>query len=216
MENRILKPEPLVFPRGVRFPRKSEIPGNPGELLKRVGGARITTGYQLQKAEGKLFDTYIEANIHAPNVFDVFRKLCYELMPDVAAPIIGLKDEEPVFGPYTYRALALALFEPHIDLLQNDGFLEFGLIHQSTLAFEEVFVASPKYFKIWTNNGGAAEEVLQSFGIPECINLEFIDQYPMVSLSVGDHGNAAWTSPFYSIQDEFANLPKPDYPESEH
>ncbi len=135
-------------------------------------------------------------------------------MPDVAAPLIGMKEEEPVIGPYTDRALALSVFEPYADLLQNDGFLEFGMIHQSDLAFEEVFVASPKYFKIWTNNRTAAEEVLQSAGIPECDNLEFLDEYPMVSLSLGDKGKAAWAGPFYAIQDEFVKLPKAEGPES--
>lgn len=131
-------------------------------------------------------------------------------MPEFAAPIVGIKEDDPVFGPYTYRAFALGVFEPYIDLLQNDGFLEFGLIHQSDLAFEEIFVSSSKYFKIWTKNARAAEEVLQSFAIPRCEILQFIDEYPMVSLSVGDDGNAAWANPFYAIQDEFAKLPEPE------
>jgi hypothetical protein len=173
------------------------------------------TGFIRQEAEGKPFKSYVEANVHAPQIFDVFRKLSFALMPDAAAPIIGIKDDEPVFGPYTYRALALGVFEPYIDLLQNDGFLEFGLIHQSNLAFEEIFVTSPKYFKIWTNNADAAEEVLKSVGIPKTESLEFIDEYPMVSKSVSDKGQAAWTNPFYSIQDEFAKLPKTEPPRLE-
>lgn len=167
-------------------------------------------------AEGKAFDTYIEANVHAPNIFDVFRRLVFELIPDVAAPLIGMKDKEPVFGPYTDRAWAVGVFEPYIDLLQNDGFLEFGMIHQSELAFEEIFVASPKYFKIWTNKGSAAEEVLQAFGIPKCRELEFIDEYPLVSLSIGDDFTADWPGPFYAIQDEFAKLPEPTGMIDEH
>lgn len=207
-----IKPEPLIFPHGIRFPRKNEIPGDPSDVLKKVARAQITTGYILQKTEGKSFDTYIEANVHATDVFDVFRKLSFALMPEVAAPLIGLKEEEPVFGPYTYRAAAVGAFEAYIDVLQNDGFLEFGLIHQSELAFEEIFVASPKYFKIWTNMGEVAEEVLQSAGIPILEQLEFIDEYPIVSLSVGKRGNAAWTDPFYSIQEGFAKLPKAEVP----
>jgi hypothetical protein len=215
LQNNVPKSEPLIFPRGVRFPRKNEIPGDPTEVLERVSRARIMTGYKLQKTEGKPFDTYIEANVHASSVFDVFRKLSFALMPDVAAPLIGIKEDEPVFGPYTDLALALAMFEPYIDLLQNDGFLEFGLVHQSKLAFEEIFVASSKYFKIWTNNSGAAQEVLQKSGIPESEALEFIDEYPMVSLSVDRKRNAAWGDPYYSIQNEFAKLPKAKVPRFE-
>jgi len=190
----------------VRFPFEEEIPGDSRETLASVAKARITTGYVIRKAEGELFDTYIEANVHAPDVFEVFRMLVFALMPDLAAPLIGIKEDDPVLGPYTDRRRAISVFEPHVDLLQNDGFLEFGMIHQSEIAFEEIFVASPKYFKIWTNNAAAAEKILQSAGLPKCGSLEFIDEYPMVSSSVGDNDNAEWTGPFYAIQDEFAKL----------
>ena len=207
LENKIAEPEPLIFPQGVRFPTNEEIPADSRDVLDRVANAKITTGYTLQNVDGRQFDAYFEANVHAPNVFEVFRQLSFSLMPEVAAPLIGIKEDEPVFGPYTDRALAIAVFEPYIHHLQNDGFLEFGVIHQSQSVFEEIFVASPKYFKIWTNNAKAAEAVLESAGIPKCEKLEFIDEYPMVSLSVAEDGNAAWLGPFYSIQEEFRKLP---------
>lgn len=199
----------------MRFPTKGDIPGDPADVLNRVALARITTGYTLHLANDQPWETYIEANVHATSVFEVFRKLGFALMPDVAAPLIGIKEEDPIFGPYTDRAWAVALFEPYVDLLQNDGFLEFGLVHQSESDFEEVFVASSKYFKIWTNKGHGAEEILKSAGIPRCESLEFIDEYPMVSLSVSEDGDAAWAGPFYAIQDEFAKLPQPFSPENE-
>lgn len=176
--------------------------------MARIAAANVTTGYVVRRAEGELFNSYIEANVHAPQIFEVFRKLVFGLLPEVAAPLVGMKDEEPVFGPYTDRALALAVFETHVDLLQNDGFLEFGMLHQSELAFEEVFVASPKYFEIWTNNEAAARDILNSASVPECESLEFIDQYPMVSKSVDKKGDAAWAGPFYAIQDAFGLLPQ--------
>ncbi|MBK8465636.1 MAG: hypothetical protein IPL32_07370 [Chloracidobacterium sp.] len=213
LDNNTLKSEPLIFPRGVRFPTRNDIPpADADEILERVSRAQITTGYIISQAEGQAFDAYIEANVHAPEVFEVFRNLCFSLLPEIASPLIGLKDEEPIFGPYTYRADAVGVLESYKDILENDGFLEFGLIHQSEIVFEEIFVASPKYFKIWTKNGGLAEEILQSARIPKCATLEFIDEYPMVSLSIGDNGNAAWTIPYHAIQDEFARLPKPEMP----
>ena len=193
----------------MRFPRKDEIPGDASEALSRIARARLTTGYILSEVKDQPYNTYIEANVHAPNIFEIFKALAFALMPDVAAPLIGLKDEDPVLGPYTDRVWALSVFEPYADLLQNDGFIEFGVLHQSDLAFEEIFVASPKYFKIWTNNGKAAEEILQSSRIPKCETIEFIDQYPMVSSSIDGRGNAAWTGPFHAIQDEFPKLPQP-------
>jgi len=208
------KPERLVFPRGVRFPRKNEIPGDPTEVLEKIAKARITTGYTIKTVKDKPFKAYLEVNVHAPDVFQLFRNLCFALMPDVASPLIGIKEDEPVFGPYTDRTLALSVFEPFVDLLQNDGFLEFGMLHQSKFAFEEVFVTSPKYFKIWTNQIEVAEKVLLNGGIPKCEELQFIDEYPMVSLSVNKKGSAAWADAFYSIQEVFKKLPVAEIPKS--
>ena len=74
--------------------------------------------------------------------------------------------------------------------------------------FYNIFRIVSEYFKIWTNSGSGAEDVLNSVNIPRCDKLEFIDQYPMVSLSLNNNGNAEWPGPYYSIQDEFAKLPK--------
>lgn len=93
-------------------------------------------------------------------------------------------------------------------------FLSLGLL--SPHAFEEIFVASPKYFKIWTNHGNVAAEVLESAGIPMSEQLEFIDEYPMVSESIGENRNAAWADPFYTIQDAFAKLPLAENTETEY
>ena len=120
------KPEPLIFPRGVRFPRKNEVPRGNEEALDGVSKANITTGYTRENHEEEGFTAYFEANVHAPKIFEIFCLLASSLMPDFAAPIIGLKDEEPTFGPYSDRDSALAVFKPHADLLQNDGFIEFG------------------------------------------------------------------------------------------
>ncbi|HMU35115.1 MAG TPA: hypothetical protein PKC89_14760 [Pyrinomonadaceae bacterium] len=209
MRNNVPHSEPLIFPRGVRFLRPDEIPGDASDMLSRIAKAKIFTGYVIKQVGDQPYKSYIEANVHAPSVFEVFRQLAFALLPEVAAPFIGIKDEEPVFGPYTERVWAVAIFEPYIDLLQNDGFLEFGIVNQSEFVFEEIFVASPKYFKIWTNHGDRVEEILQLNNIPRCKTLEFIDNYPMVSLSIDDQNNAAWAGPFYAIQDEFPNLPRP-------
>jgi len=178
-------------------------------LLKGLSKANITTGYTVRASADAPFTTYIEANVHAPKVFKVFRELCMALLPDIAAPLIGIKEEEPVLGPYTDRASAIATFEPYIDVLQNDGFLEFGMIHQSDFAFEEIFIASPKYFRIWTNDRVAAESVLNGAGLPFCETLEFIDNYPMVSVSIGNNDQAGWSAPYQAVTDEFSKLPPP-------
>ncbi len=198
----------------MRFPRAEDLPSESHDFLSRVVDARITTGYIATNAADQPYSAYIEANVHAPDVFTVFTSLAFGLMPDIAAPLIGIKEEEPIFGPYTDRAWAVGVFGPYIDILQNDGFLEFGILHQSEFAFEEIFVASSKYFKIWTSNGQLAETILRSNNIPRCETLQFIDEYPMVSESIGPDGSAAWCDPYYSLQEEFNRLPPPNVQEA--
>ena len=204
------KSEPLIFPKGVRFPRKNELPKGSEDALRRIAAANITTGYVRNDDGSAAFSSYFEANVHANKVFWVFVRLAISLLPDVAAPIIGLQDEEPVFGPYTSRDSAIEVFEPHTELLQHDGFLEFGITFQHKGRVEEIFVKSSKYFRIWTNQPEVVAEVLEDSAIPRVAKLEFIDEYPMVSKSINRNGNAAWPGVYHDIKDAFENLPPPN------
>jgi hypothetical protein len=202
------KPEPLIFPKGVRFARKNELPRGNEEAIDRIATANITTGFVRHDEENKSFTSYFEANIHANNVFAVFRDLVTSLLPEAAAPIIGLKDEEPIFGPYSERDLALKAFEPHVHELQNDGFLEFGMLFGYQGKIEEVFVKSSKHIQVWTSQPELVEQVFEQNNIPLIPDLQFIDQYPMVSKSVGKSGNAAWPLVLEVIQEAFSTLPE--------
>lgn len=201
------KSEPLIFPRGIRFPRKNEMPPGNEDALARIAGAGINTGYVRNDEGSDSFSSYFEANVHAHNVFSVFKELAQSILPEVAAPLIGIKEEGPTFGPYTDKQLAINVLEPHKELLQHDGFLEFGITFQYQGKIEEIFVASPKYFKIWTNQPELVARVFETAGIPECQKLEFIDEYPMVSMSIDKKGNAAWHGVYDAVTTAFADLP---------
>lgn len=178
-------------------------------MLRRITQAHITTGYIRDDVGGKTFGSYFEANVHAPNIFAVFNSLAQGLLPEIAAPIVGIKDEEPTLGPYTYLESAISVFEPHIELLQNDGFLEFGVTFQDEGKVEEIFVKSSKYFQIWTSQPEIVVRVFEEHNIPLCESLEFIDEYPMVSISLDANGNAAWPGVLGAIKDAFDDLPEP-------
>jgi hypothetical protein len=209
----IPKAEPLIFPRGVRFVLRNEMPPGNDAGLARIAKANVTTGYIRNDDGGEHFISYFEANVHAPEVFAVFKRLAGAILPGIAATLIGIKEEEPTFGPYTDLYAAISVFEPHIDLLQNDGFLEFGITFQNEGKIEEIFVSSSKFFKIWTNQPETVAQVLSDAGIPKCETIEFIDEYPMVSKSLGKNNNAAWPGVVEAIKREFESLPPPSLPE---
>jgi hypothetical protein len=83
--------EALRFPRGVRLAAEADFPKGEDRLekLTRISSADITTGFGLTTSAGPGFSAYIEANVHADEVWSVFETLVSRLLPDVAAPLVG-------------------------------------------------------------------------------------------------------------------------------
>ena len=204
-------PEPLILPRGIRFPHPHEFPPGTEAEQARIDQAQVTTGYRLLPNTGGAFAAYIGANAHAINLFAVFYDLALSLLPRVAAPIIAIKDGDTYAGPYTIRAAALRLFEPHIQALQHDGFLAFGLICQRDGVTEQVFVQPSKHLQVWTSQPAVARSVLARHRIPEVPALQVMDQYPLVRESLQTpEGNATWPLVLETVRAAFTTLPPPD------
>lgn len=204
-------PEPLLLPRGVRFPRPDELPPGSESELARIRQAEVTTGYVIHPNTAGPFTAYIDAQAHAINLFPLFHDLVFRLLPRSAAPIIGLKDTEPHLGPYSIRAAALRLFEPHTQVLQHDGLLAFGMIAQEDGRIEQVFVPPSKRLQVWTNQPDAAREVLGHHRIPELQELPLLDQFPLVYESMRDDSGASLAGGVVDrVRSGFSQLPKPD------
>lgn len=208
-------PEPLIFPRGIRYPRVDEIPrGAPSDAAARVAEARrtpVTTGFVRIDREGAQgYTAVVEANVHASMLWTVFVALVAELLPQAAAPIVGIIDEDPELGDYTRRDAAIGVLAPYADLLVNDGFLEFGCMFQRSGRTEEVFVPSAKFLRIWTNHPERAERVLTRHGIPHVPGLRFIDEFPLVR-EAQPYGNtdSGWYSVMEELRDKLHRLPEP-------
>ena len=213
-------PEPLILPRGVRLVRPDEIPdGAPGDWAPHVEEAHrtsITTGYTRRDVTGEEFVAVIEANVHAPDLWRVFAALVDALLPAAAAPIAGMKDEDPILGDYTTRQAALRVLEHYQDPLVHDGFLEFGCIYQRGGLTEEVFVMAPKFMRIWTNRPERAQEVLEAHGIVQVRALRFVDEFPHVSEAQPYKGESSgWAVVLEELGIELFILPPPPVPEDE-
>jgi len=173
--------EPLQFPDGVRFARPGEVPGCSDEDIRKLADAEILTGFVLRRIEGKPYSAQIEANVHASKIWQAVLELADVLLPQVTAPIIGWKDNEPTFGRYTHRSEAIACFTPFIESLQHDGFIEFGLIFQFNGVTEEIFVKPAKYIQLWTNRPEVAVSKLRELGLHQADRLHFLDEYPRIT-----------------------------------
>lgn len=203
-------PEPLILPRGVRFPHPHEVPDGSEAELVRISQANVMTGFRLLRHSGGAYTAYIEANCHATSLFTVFHDLAFTLLPRSAAPIIAVKGGDTYPGPYTIRAAALRLFEPHIQALQHDGFLAFGMIAQQEGITEEVFVQPSKYLQVWTSQPDTARAVFAHHRIPEVTDLQIMEQYPLITEAFETpEGSAAWPLVLEQVRAGFRDLPAP-------
>lgn len=178
----------FIFPKGVRFPNNDEIPNNDEKesIIKKYENVEIEVGYTISSTQNNHYKTYAEINISAPEIWDVFECLAKSLLTDSCAPILGLKDQEKaeqLYGSYSNRNDILEIFSEYKYELANDGFIQFGLIHQAKKITEEIFVYPSKHFAIWTNQEGIFREQMRYFDIPEHNELKFIDEYPRTTLS---------------------------------
>jgi hypothetical protein len=210
-----VNPEPLILPRGVRYPRIDEIPGGaPSNARARIEEAQrtlVTTGFvRVDQPATKGFTAVFEANVHAPRLWTVFTALVNALLPEAAAALVGVIREDPVLGDYTRRDAALAVLAPYADILVHDGFLEFGCMFQRSGRTEEVFVPSAKYIRIWTNKPDQAEAVLREHGIVHVPNLRFIDEFPLVREAQPFDGHeSGWYPVVEALRSRLRALPDP-------
>lgn len=177
----------LVFPDGIKLARANELPNSSdkSELLEKIRDARIEQGYVSQKADETLFTCYAEANIDAPQIWQVFRSLCEALLPEESFAIIGEIDEEPLHsGSYARTQELLALFERFSYHLANDCYIQFGLAAQSETELAEIFVTPTKHFQIWTSKADVLADVMTKFGIAEADELQFIDEFPRTTMAL--------------------------------
>jgi hypothetical protein len=202
-----MQPEPLTFAQGVRFPRPEECPPELAPDLERIAQARITTGYERQPADRPGYTDFFEINAHAPAVWQLFRDLAVAILPEVAAPTIGMQGKPAAVGPVAPRARALAVFEPYVHQLQHDGILEFGALFRNRTTTEEVFVRSPKYIQVWTSQPDAVRAVLERHGIPAVTDLQLLDDFPLVSEPLlRDDGTPAWPDVLRGLEQAFTAL----------
>ncbi|HBF35925.1 MAG TPA: hypothetical protein DDW50_01220 [Firmicutes bacterium] len=174
---------------GVRIPRNDEYPKgyDPNEIKKKRDLANIVEGFVLNGVSKKKFSHYAEVNVDVDKIWEVFCGIAKQIIKNEAYGIIGLKDEEPKLSGFTKLEKVIEVFEKFKFELTNDGYLEFGIAHYDENTLNEVFISSFKYMKIWTTKKDSLVEILNGYGIQQIENLQFIDEYPIVSeaLSTG-------------------------------
>jgi hypothetical protein len=165
---------------GIRPPRHDEYPtgSEPAKVDTLRDAARIEPGYRLREAKDERF--MAEVNVDVDRLWETFEALAF-VLPDPVSGIVGVKDDEPMFGEYADKAAVLATLHAVRDELCHDGFLAFGVIHQTATENEEVFVTSAKYLRVWGADLARFRATMTRLGLDEIPELAFIDEFPIVS-----------------------------------
>lgn len=173
----------LQLADGIRPPRLDEYPAgsDPAKIDALRDAAKIEPGYRLRSESGERF--MAEVNVDVDRLWETFEALAF-VLPEPVSGILGFKDDEPMFSEYGEKAPVLAALHAVREELCHDGFLAFGVIHQTDLESEEVFVTSAKYLRVWGGDVARFRAIMQRLGLSPVEDLAFIDEFPIVSESL--------------------------------
>jgi len=170
------------LPLGIRIPNNDEYPDtyNIEDINLKRENANIIEGYTIKEVVGEKYTYYLEVNVNVDKIWNIFIAITNKIISSVAYGILGLKDEDLKLSNFTSRENLIQIFEDYSFELVNDGFLQFGIANYNDISLNEIFITNFKYIKIWTDNI-AILKILDLFEIPVIENLNFIDEFPVVS-----------------------------------
>ena len=160
-----------------------------GELFQTVfsvAKAEELNGLQDFPAENQKYTHFLEVNIDADKIWDIFAKLVNGVLPNISYCILGFKDDSDndFLGEFMSTDAILEALSEYSYELTNDGYLTFGIAYYNDKILNEIYVSSFKYLKIWTENIDRVTEILKQFGLEENEKLNFIDEFPICSCAL--------------------------------
>jgi hypothetical protein len=199
------------LPLGIKIPQNEEYPvgSNVEKINNQRDSANIMEGFTFKKVIGEKYSYYVEINVNADKLWDVFCALSNKLINNSAYGVIGFKEEKPTLSNFTSIEKIIKILEKYKYELLNDGYLEFGIASYNDKEMNEIFVSSFKYIKVWTPNIVLLTETLKEFGIRQIENLQFIDEFPVVSEALAvniEKGIRNYTEVIESIEKQFEIL----------
>lgn len=180
----------LLLPPTIRTARPDEVPKQ-GDILDRIAEshtANIVEGYVFQYNETHElpFAFFAEINVDNDKLWPLFKTLLLQL-PDEICLVYNFKDEDPVYSGYADKYEVLNRLEMFQLEITQDGFLEVGTLYNDETFMEEVFIRSPKYLQYWGTDENRFRQTMAEFELHEVNDMNFIDQYPLVTEALRLH-----------------------------
>ena len=181
---------PLQLPPTIRTARPDEIPMEEETLarIRESAKANIVEGYLLKYNDSHdlPFSFFAEINIDNTKMWSLFKSLSVQL-PEMICLVYNLKDEDPFYSGYMEKFELLNKIEEYQIEIINDGFFEIGVLYADDTFMEEIFIKSSKYLQFWGVDEPRFRNTMAEFDLFEIPNLNFIDEYPLVTEALSIH-----------------------------
>lgn len=169
----------------IRTPRPDEVPQHQDILdkIKLRQTANIVEGFTLRNnhSHEQPFKFYSEINIDNSKLWDLFKTFLVQFPDEISFIYNHIDAETATFSPYKDKFEILNGISPYELELTQDGFLEFGILFHTNDYFEEVFIKKAKYVQYWGTHLGKFKEIMDCFSLIQIDDLNFIDEYPLVT-----------------------------------
>ena len=180
----------LQLPPTIRTANPDEVPKQ-RDILDRIAErkeANIIEGYVIQYNDTHQhpFSFFAEINVDNERLWSLFKVLLLQL-PEEICLVYNFKDEAPNFSSYTDKYKVMNKLESYQLEITQDGFLEVGVLYHDEAFLEKIFISSPKYLRVWGVDENRFRQTMLDFELFETPNLNFIDQYPMVTEALHLH-----------------------------
>lgn len=142
----------------------------------------LVEGYRIGFADDKRFKFMAEINIDNDRLWPLLIELGKQL-PEPVCMLFGLIGEQVQYSKYTDFQYIMDLLEPLQREIVQDGFLQFGLLHDD-VEFVEVYIKESKTIMFWGVNHEAFAAIMQQFGLPHVPDIAFAEYFPLVTTSL--------------------------------
>ncbi|MFP9098678.1 hypothetical protein ACLI09_06450 [Flavobacterium sp. RHBU_24] len=182
----------LELPITIRTPRPDEVSSDYLSKINLAKSANIVEGYTLYTVDDPSlsYNFYAEINVDNSRFWSLFTTFLLSYNTEVSL-LFGHVDTEPFLGRYSDKFEILNAISEYSYELSVDPFLEFGIVYSHNGITKEAYVKKPKYIQYWGVDFEEFDQIMQKFSIYKSDDLNFIDEYPMVSESVRMHNDAA-------------------------
>ena len=182
--------QPLLLPVTIRTATEAELPKTEVllERLRHRKDALLVNGFSFtnMQEDGSPYNFYSEINIDNPYLWTLIKRLIMDF-PDYVCLVFNHIDADPSYSNYADKFEMLNKLDRYQQELSLDGYLEFGLMFQDEEILLELFVKKAKYIQVWGGDEVVFRSVMEEFNLTEVPNINFIDEYPLVTESLKLH-----------------------------